>query len=150
VIAASVVVAAMAVEKVTEIDVSTGTPFEPSGGWIERITGAGPVVIVQWWSTEFATPLGSAIPAARVNVYDVLGAKIAWGWTRVKPVFPDSQTMRQGARGPAPKAASRSQEGIGRFTENRPLTDAVTTGRSNSTVIGASAGTPTAPRLGVS
>ena len=90
------------------------------------------------------------MPAARVNVYDVFGAKIARGWRRVKPVSPESQTIRQGARDPAPKAASRSQEEIGRLTENRPLTDDVTTGRSNSTVIGASAGTPTAPRLGVS
>ena len=49
------------------------------------MTGAGPVVIVQWWSTEFTTPLGSLMPPARVNVYEVLGAKIARGWSSVKP-----------------------------------------------------------------
>ena len=109
-IAASVASAAMAVEKVTEIGASTGTPLDPSGGCSARITGAGPVVIVQWWSTEFTTPLGSLMPPARVNVYDVLGAKIARGWSRVKPVSPESQTIRQGASGLAPKAASRSQD----------------------------------------
>ena len=68
VIAAWVASAAMAVEKLTEIGASTGTPLEPSGGWSARITGAGPVVIVQLWSTEFTTPLGSLMPPARVNV----------------------------------------------------------------------------------
>jgi len=101
---------AMAVEKLTEIEVSTGTFFEPSAGWSARIAGAGPVVNDHRWSTEFTTPLGSLMPPASVNVYDVLGAKIARGWSRVNPVSPESQTIRQGASGPALKAASRSHE----------------------------------------
>src|SRR5450631_1017774 len=99
VIAASVVSTAMAVEKLTEIEVSTGTFFEPSAGWSARIAGAGPVVNDHRWSTEFTTPLGSLMPPASVNVYDVLGAKIARGWSRVNPVSPESQTIRQGASG---------------------------------------------------
>ena len=65
-------------------------------------------------------------------------------------MLPFSQTMRHGASGPAVNAVLRLQEGIGRFTEKRPATDDVSTGRSNSTVIGASAETPTDPRFGTS
>ena len=120
-IAAAVASAAMLVEKLTEIGVSTGTSVAPSAGCDARGSpGACPVVIVQWWSTEFTTPLGSLMPPASVNVYEVLGAKIARGWSRVNSVSPDSQTIRQGASGPALNAASRSQDGIGRFTEKRP------------------------------
>src|SRR5580698_3550852 len=139
VIAASVAAMFMAVEKLTEIEASTATPVDPSAGTSARITGAGPVVIVQWWSTEFSTPLGSVIPAARVNVYEVLGAKIARGWSSVKPVSPENQTIRHGASGPALNAVTRLHEGIARFTEKRPRTEDVTTGLSNSTVTAASA-----------
>src|ERR1700722_18271257 len=148
-IAASVAAADMLVEKLTEMGVSTGTCVAPSAGSMLRITGACPVVICQWWSTELTTPLGSVIPPASVNVYVVLGSRIARGWSRVNSVSPASQTIRQGASGPALNAASRLHEGIGRFTEKRPSTDAVSTGRSNSTVIGASAETPTEPRFGI-
>ena len=48
VIAASVAAVFMAVEKLTEIEASTATPVDPSAGWSARMTGAGPVVIVQW------------------------------------------------------------------------------------------------------
>src|SRR5579863_6912518 len=61
---------------------------------------------------------------------------------------PASQTIRHGASGPALNAASRSHDEIFRLTEKRPRTDDVTTGRSNSTVTGASAAPPTAPRPG--
>ena len=94
--AASVAGAAMPVEKLTEIGVSTGTPVEPWGGVMLRIAGAGPVVNVHWWSTEFTTPLGSRIPPASVNVYEVLGRRMARGCSSVKPVSPASHTISTG------------------------------------------------------
>ena len=45
---ASVAPASIAVEKLTEIEASTATPVDPSAGTSARMTGAGPVVIVQW------------------------------------------------------------------------------------------------------
>src|ERR1700693_179007 len=89
------------------------------------------------------------MPPASVKVYEVLGAKIARGWSRVNPVSPVSPPPRQGAPEPALNAASRSHDGIARFTEKRPTTELVATARSNSTVMGASAATPTDPRFGI-
>ena len=124
-IAASVAAAAMLVEKLTEIGVSTGTLVAPSAGAMLRITGACPVVIVHWWSTEFTTPLGSLMPPASVNRYEVFGARIARGCRSVNSVSPSSQTILQGASGPALNAVARSQCGIGWFTEKRPTTEPV-------------------------
>ena len=60
------------------------------------------------------------MPPARVNVYAVFGAQDRTRVQQREPVSPSSQTIRQGASGPALNAASRLQDGIGRFTEKRP------------------------------
>ena len=98
---------------------STATSALRSAGVLVATSGAGAVVMSQWWSRSLRSPWGSAKPPARVNVYRVAGRNTAPRWTSSKPGCGSSQWIQHGAVEPAVKTVLKSQPGIGGLTDLR-------------------------------